>query len=638
MRLIAVPCALVPACLLFGACAAMANGLTIARAAALVLAICAMACALLPVGRPLAWRSARELAACPVAWGVAALAWQAATWAVLAPVHVPGLPWLLDRVAALALAGGVWMACARARGDTASLGWGLAASGAVVLLITGIERCGEAWPQASPGTTVSGCIARCCAALGRDAPFGNQIFDLSAALPLLGIALVLLLRERRWPAPPWLGVLVVLGWICALDIAAGVRLDGSGAALPIGAVGRWLHAHGIGRREGVAGAGLELASAAALLLVLSLPRRWHAAVAMIGMAALLLALALWTFGALPPPGHSPSMAQRPWLWRCAAQAIASHPIAGYGLGSAVDVLDRQDAYNEAFLTIPSYPEHAHDEALECMLDGGLVNLGLIGGLLATTLLPLWRRRDQAACAALLVAWAMLMAHSFVDVELSQTGPVLMLALLAGVSWHAARDQARPGTDGPSDESGDRRGARWRQALPLLAGGALLAFTVLELTGRTGTTTELQERLNGRLAQCGEPDGRPALVEGLIATIGPLCDLECLRANLELQRQPPRLALAREACLRQSSILPIQPENVLLLVLLQRISRDQGDEAAAAALAERVRQCQRRMRACLERVPGNVKNQAVRARIQHLVDLGPALLDMVRSAPAQGLSR
>ncbi len=336
-----------------------------------------------------------------------------------------------------------------------------------------------------------------------------------------------------------------------------------------------------------------------------------------------------------PSGTPPSSVQRVWLWRAASEAVASSPLVGYGAGTAVSVLTRQEAFSEFYLAIPSYAEHAHHELLEALLDGGLINLLLLAGLLATTLAPLWRRREEVPAFALRLAWSMLLVHALLDVQLSQPGPLLLLALLAGVSW------ALP-SEGQETSSAARALPLTRAARVLLqsAGLALSAYVALEVAGSAGTVPELQKRLDDA---CKDSDraGSARLVGAFISLVGPLDDLYYQRAHLTFAPPPPGttrsvdaedaiLGQATSDALAQARLLPVLPQNLELMARLERRCRQLGEPAEAEQLRDAQRIAQARARIAEARVPENAKSRDFRARLDRV------LLRSMQAVPQQGV--
>src|SRR3954471_10057852 len=165
MWLAALPLLLLPACWLFWWAAGLHHGIIVGRSATLLLALGCVLAAYAPPGPARDEKQPRwgALPGNPVAWCLAALAWQIGAWIVAAPVREPGLPWIAERAAALATACGAawWLA----RAELPRAAWGLAGVGAVVLAIDAIGR-----------MPVHGDELGIALALGSEPPFGNANF------------------------------------------------------------------------------------------------------------------------------------------------------------------------------------------------------------------------------------------------------------------------------------------------------------------------------------------------------------------------------------------------------------------------------------------------------------------------------
>ena len=272
------------------------------------------------------------------------------------------------------------------------------------------------------------------------------------------------------------------------------------------------------------------------------------------------------------------------LWRSSGQAIANAPWHGYGPGSSLFILPGQPAYLEAWLAVPSYPEHAHQEFLEALVEGGLPSLGLLGAVAVLTALPLWRRRAEAVPRALLAGGATALALALVESHLSQPGPLLGLALLVGSAWAMA---------------GAAQGVSWmRLGLPTAWGlGAvlLLGQQVIQearagdaLTG-TGTppvveTVHIQAL---QLARKSADWKEVARISGALQDrLGPLIDVWHLRAEAAARLGDNATAVA--LTLNQALRLPLVPAHLDLLDRLERRARERQWPEATALTAARQR--------------------------------------------------
>lgn len=460
----AVPLLLLPCCWLWWWAGGLNPGLETGRSAALLLlAGCAVA----------VWRLRADAAvprpALPL---LLALAWSALTLA-WAPVREPGLVWLAERAAAAAAATGLalWAAARPA----AAVAGAVAVAGLGVLALTCLTQYGDL-----------GAILR----TNREAPFGNVNFGVGAALPLaaVGVALFIAGGGRWW------------GFALAAGAAAGLLAGGTLGGDPCHAA--WL------------GGGAAVAAA----LALRLPPRLHAPLLAAGGLGLAAGWGAVAAGLLDVSAFGAGSAFRMHLWPAAFQALAGPSAAvGHGIGAAIAVLPEQQSFAAAWLSVPSYAAHAHAEPLQALLDGGLVLAALLGWALWATLRPLWRRRGEPACAALLVGWATAAALALVESHLSQPGGLLCLALLAGASWAVAGERAALPRAG------------LRLAAPLLAAGALALLLARELAADGGGPVSVEERALRRLD--GDPARDLAVLDELRARLGPLADLDLRRARL-----------------------------------------------------------------------------------------------------------
>ncbi len=598
MWLALLPLMFVPACWLYWA--ASGDGrpvIMIARSAALLIAVGCVFAAFprhaartsMSVETERLTRRRRVLTAIshPGTWCAAALAWQLMVWAVAAPVREPGLPWLVERagawVAALGLAS--WLAGA----DLPRVAWGLAGAGAATLLIAavGAQPCGE-------GTVAEALW------LGGGAPFGLANFTVGGALPLLGVSIGLWLRERQSRPARWFHVFIALGWCAALVLGVGLYIDAHGAHIGDATRAVWVGS--------VAMLGMALA--------LSAPNRLQMPLVALGALALALGEIGVSIGWIPLEHAAPSTLQRVHLWRSAWQAIDSGSLLGYGPGSAVAVLPEQPSFAAAWLAVPSYAEHAHNEVLEMLLDGGAVLLAFMACALWTTLWPLWRRRSESLPFALLVAWAGVIAHALIESHLSQPGPLFLLALLAGVSWACARE----GLPVPEPT---RRVRALRKAGCLAAAAAVVALCAVDLLRWSGSAAEVQLRAYAEFDRLEHERNWVACrdaVRALRARVGPLVDLGYREAHAEAHLGRDGLARAETLALDQAERLPLLAGNLDLLERLRRhhLLKEEFDQARA--LAKALDQARERCRELLAVIPENDKNRPFREALA--TQLGP----------------
>jgi len=568
-----IPLLLIPACCAMLLASDLHPGIAIGRGASwLLVGGCVLAALLAPRRAPMG-RAADAGRLAPAQIAVLVLAWQLVTYLWHAPVLMPGAPWLLERAAAAICAWGLatWLGGRDLEGAVR----GLAGAGAVLLIIAAL----------------SDLFAPLERILGAEAPFGLSNFNVAAGMPLLGLGLVLLLRPRR----PGIGptVLAALGWLALVIVASRLSHDDQGYHL---------HLH-----EGVRGAAVESLAMGGVAVLLLVPRQLHLPGVVLAAALLVGGEAYVVSGRVDTTAFAPSTLQRVFLWRSGAEAFVHAPLMGYGPGSAVAVLNEQPSFAAAWLCVPSYPEHVHQELLEALLDGGLVNLALLAWLGWASLAPLWRRRDRPIAQALLVGWAGFLSHAMLEVGLSQPGPVLMLSLLAGVSWAVG---ASPCTSAPAVPAADpatgiaagpaaapqQRGA---ELAGLLVALALGTFLVGEMRGHlgslaVGSVSELEVRAEGaaRLAaQDGDIAGQLRSITALRALVGPLDILDFQQASLLRQLSPEQLHRAVSLAIAQGDRLPVLAENLTVLSHLRQdcLRQDDGWDVAQIEVAlERAR--------------------------------------------------
>lgn len=467
--LAALPLLLLPGCWLWWWAAGHHPGLEIGRSAAVLLAAGAAGAAWT------AWRAPRAAMPPAVLPLHLALAWQAASLA-WSPVPELGLNRLGLRGAGLATAVALALACAAAPGRAVV---GAALAGLGILVLTAATQGG--WGEAL--------------AIGREAPFGLVNFAIGAALPLamLGLARCL----HCW-STPWA--------VHALATAAAAALLGLG----------WLG----GDPSKAAWLGLAAGGGAALLLRLTRPGL-HLTVLALGAALVLAGWLAVVAGAEDPERLGHGVVQRVHLAVAGAQALAGPAaVVGHAPAAALAVLPEQPAFAAAWLAVPSWAEHVHSEPLEVLLEGGAVLAALLAWALYLTVAPLWRRRAEPECAALLAAWATAAVLALVDVHLSQPGGVLCLAVLAAASWAAA---------GPGPAGARTLPGRPVAITGLAAAILLAALGWRELAGLGGGPVSIARRAEAALA-ARDPAERLAALDRLRARLGPLDDLDLQRAR------------------------------------------------------------------------------------------------------------
>jgi O-antigen ligase len=500
----------------------------------------------------------------PLPWLVAALVWQVVslTWS---PLPLAGATIIAERLLALAAALGLF--------------WSLGGQAAPVAVVAGaaiVALDAGAGPWLGPW-------------LGQDPPFGNPNFN-AAAAPLLVLGLA------RWHcAGRSERIAVVLG-LAAL--AGLVGLHGTRSVLLIIPVGLAVYA------------GLRW-----------LPRAVHLPVFGSGLLVALTVqavVALQGVGGLPP-----SWEQRRHLWTAAGEAWASAPLQGHGVGSAITLLTAGPAADRAWLSVPSWPEHAHQELLQQVVEGGLINLALLATGLVLTVAVCWRRRDEPAARALLAAWAAVVAHALVESHLAQPGPLACVALLAAATW--ALSWSAPANVTPA--------AIPRAALAVI--GILGLGLAAADFGPGGSYPMLDRRARvawEKAEQARDWAAAAQLVGALRARVGPLDDLPLIEGRLRARSLEYSAAqrLARE----QAERLPVVPGTLDLLRRLAERSAKRGDHAEAAVLGAAWTAASARITSALAAVPASPKSAEARAALLTELAAPPRSADdLLRPRPA-----
>ena len=172
-----------------------------------------------------------------------------------------------------------------------------------------------------------------------------------------------------------------------------------------------------GKARRIALGGAVLATAGAGLLVALAPRSWTNSLVV----------------------DSDAGGMRGYLWAQTWQAIGDSFPAGIGLGNFRWMFPR---YEDPQVTLASFANHAHNDWLEFLLEGGIfavVLLVLLAWLIATCALSVLGRAGRgnlARCAAPFVVLAVLAAHSVVDyplrtVALAAVGALALVMAMRG---------------------------------------------------------------------------------------------------------------------------------------------------------------------------------------------------------------
>ena len=501
------------------------------------------------------WRS-------PQPWLVAALVWQGIALAGWTVAREPGLLWWGERCAALLTALGVCAWCQEpdAQGRRRPIEQqlrALAGAGASCLILAAItpRAVAEQWPT------------------GIDLPFGNPNFVVGGALPLLGLCLPFICDAK------WI-VIAFCGLAAAVVLGTGlVSGDACRAVWP------------------------GLAAMLGLAVILRLPARSHGWIIGVGEIAVVVGFVLLIAGIIPIPDESPSTGYRVEVWRSALEASAQAPLLGTGPASSLIVLQQQPHSPLAWLHVPSYAEHAHQEYLQAVLDGGLINAALLLVAVLMMVSPLWRRRAEPACAALLIAWAGVLTQAMIESHLSQPGPMLLLALLAGVTWSHTATAVKVG------------GIPWRMLCAIPIAALMLAQISREFYDG-GSPTMIEYRANLRIeAAANDHLLAAAEADGVRARLGDL--------DLWLTREAISRAKAKEFDQAETLIhdqlnrLPLDPDALDLALRLRDRHVARGESSEAAEIDHTLHVAMARAQAALAIVPFHTRTADLRARLAEL---------------------
>jgi len=501
----------------------------------------------------------------PMPWLIGALLWQALSlnWSAL-PMAGAGI--IAERMVALAAALGLL--------------WRLGSAAAPVAVIAGagiLALDALAGPWLGPW-------------IGMDPPFGNPNFNAAAApLVVLGLA--------RWrSAERSERIATVIG---LLAIAALVGVHGTRSVLLIVPAG---------------------------LLVLAvlrwLPSRTH--LPLLGSGVLVLITMQILVAVHGVRGLPFSWEQRRHLWTAAVESCAAAPVIGHGAGSAITLLTAGSAADRAWLSVPSWPEHAHQEGLQIVLEGGLVNLALLSAALILTLLPMWRRRDQPEAQALLAAWAAVLVHALVESHLAQPGPLACIALLAAATWAASPP--------PTVTAETPSGALSVRFLMAVVGCMGLGLALADFkSGGSYPMIDRRARVALATAEADRDWARAAeIVAGLRTRVGPLDDLPLLAGRLQARLHA--YPAATEFALEQAHRLPVVPGTLDLLRRLANRHVQRGERDLAAPLQAAWAEAAVRIQAALVAVPASSKSQAARDELIKELAVPPRSVAVPPSPP------
>ncbi len=610
----------------------------------------------------------------PEWWLLGAMAWQLGVLLADGRFVEPGMVWWWERAAALALATGLawrW---------TGNPGRGVAACAVVGMAVMGLDTLSRL--PADGGGSIGDKYS-----IGVGSPFGLPNFNMGGGVPLLGVAFGWLLAAARpgltisggvgaailvflciaLPLECWYSakngwapdlsankvalwaVFGTLGTALLLTLRSGPVL---GPAMAIGLAGALAGATGmwVGTANLMTWVGLGAIVVAGVFLRLP-GRTWKTPVLILALVAG-FALVGWMGWAMSTgqnlwtavPGEpKPSVLQRLFCMGQSYEAFAAAPLTGYGTGTTVGVLQLQPSYPGAWLSVPSYLEHAHNESWQILVEGGIVGAVILAVALAFTLVPLWRRRDEPMAKALLVGWAAMIAQAQVESHLSQPGPLLCLAVLAAATWAFIRTPV-PVTDGTPAAALDAAAtadAPWPvrptvgMIILLLLGLAAAVGEVRNglremggfrdpqsIIGSGGSPSAVVHRLSTQWRDAPSPAEKAAVLAALESRLGPLDILPGNRAAAlleDLQSKHPALTLEQ-----------LQPVVDLMIGQLRRMPADAGNlyrssllaaqmGAAGTAFRTEVRASLAKAEAWLARVPRTPHGGDEADRLKLVVD-------------------
>lgn len=224
---------------------------------------------------------------------------------------------------------------------------------------------------------------------------------------------------------------------------------GKQARLAAGAAGLLLVLVGLALNRSLAAIALALPVIAFSALVLPGDRRRRRLIFAAG--ALLTIVAILIFTSSPIQSElagtdTASLQSRSAMWALSWQAIVDSFPAGTGFGTFEQVYR---LYEQPATVGPTYINHAHNDYVELLLEGGIAGLLLLIGFLfwwARQTIAVWRSplSSNFARAATVAAGAIL-AHSIVDYPLRTAALAAVFAACIGIMAQPARRAAREET-------------------------------------------------------------------------------------------------------------------------------------------------------------------------------------------------
>ena len=120
------------------------------------------------------------------------------------------------------------------------------------------------------------------------------------------------------------------------------------------------------------------------------------------------------------------------IFRATFEGISDNLLLGVGYGT---FLNAYPAYEHGETVIDKYVNHAHNDYLELVFEGGLPALGLIAAFLVLLLLRVARTIRMPLQRAASLAVCVLLVHSLVDYPLRTMALSVTFCLLLGLLWN-----------------------------------------------------------------------------------------------------------------------------------------------------------------------------------------------------------
>ena len=173
-------------------------------------------------------------------------------------------------------------------------------------------------------------------------------------------------------------------------------------------------------------------------LIVRMPALWRALLVLLGVAGMVV-LSFNPGNVLEFRADDPL--DRTSIWSTTVEAVVSHLPYGSGLGT-FDLV--YPGVEEASDIRTSFINHAHNEYLELVLEGGIVAAILLAAYLALLLLAMWRLPRTPLRTAAFCAIAFVLIHSAVEYPLRNLSLALLFAMLNAVVFSNNLVRSRTG--------------------------------------------------------------------------------------------------------------------------------------------------------------------------------------------------